>query len=188
MGAGQAVAEPIRRRGRPVGGGGNAQAPQAPAAAGADANAGAEMTQILNNLAPDGPALATAFNELPIWATRPLSRVNAVALGNDRGASRRNNLLRGAGRVIGIFESTTTPSKMYIIRLASGLVIASIVIQPGNAHLIMRPDGDFIRLTDPSTLATVLQQNNLNEELTEAAVRLHMAHDTSMIEEKFKTQ
>ena len=77
---------------------------------------------------------------------------------------------------------------MYVIRLASGLVIASIVIQPGNAHLIMRPDGDFIRLTDPSTLATVLQQNNLNEELTEAAVRLHMAHDTSMIEEKFKTQ
>jgi hypothetical protein len=189
MGAGQAVAEPLRRRGRPQGGGGNAQAQQAPAAAvGADANAGVEMTQILNNLADNGPALATAFDGLPIWAKRPLSRVNAVALGNDRGASRRNNLLRGAGRVIGIFESTTSPSKMYVIRLASGLVIASIVIQPGNAHLIMRPDGDFIRLTDPSTLATVLQQNNLNEELTEAAVRLHMAHDTSMIEEKFKTQ
>jgi hypothetical protein len=187
MGAGQAVAEPLRRRGRPQGGG-NAQAPQAPAAAGADANAGTEITQILNNLTPDDPALATAFDGLPIWARRPLSRVNAVALGNDRGASRRNNLLRGAGRVIGIFESTTTPSKMYIIRLASGLVIASIVIQPGNAHLIMRPNGDFIRLTDPSTLAATLQQNNLNEELTEAAVRLHMAHNPSMIKEKLKTK
>jgi hypothetical protein len=77
---------------------------------------------------------------------------------------------------------------MYIIRLASGLVIASIVIQPGNAHLIMRPNGDFIRLTDPSTLAATLQQNNLNEELTEAAVRLHMAHNPSMIKEKLKTK
>lgn len=187
MGAGQAVAEPLRRRGRPAGG--NVRAPQAPAAAGADANVGAEMTQILNNnLGNNGPALATAFDGLPIWAKRPLSRVNAIPLGNDRGASRRNNLLRNAGRVIAIFESTTTPSKMYIIRLASGLVIASIVIQPGNAHLIMRPNGDFIRLMDPSTLATTLQQNNLNEELAEAAVRLHMAHDSSMIKEKLKTK
>ena len=189
MGAGQAVAEPLRRRGRPQGGGGNAQAQQAPAAAGVDANVGVEMTQVLNNnLGDNGPALATAFDGLPIWAKRPLSRVNVVPLGNDRGASRRNNLLRGAGRVLAVFESTTTPSKMYIIRLASGLVIASIVIQPGNAHLIMRPNGGFIRLMDPSTLAATLQQNNLNEELTEAAVRLHMAHDTSMIEEKLKTQ
>lgn len=186
MGAGQAVAEPLRRRGRPPGG--NVRAPQAPAAAGVDANVGTEMTQILNNnLGNNGPALATSFDGLPIWAKRPLSRVNVVPLGNDRGASRRNNLLRNAGRVIAVFESTTTPSKMYIIRLASGLIIASIVIQPGNAHLIMRPNGNFIRLMDPSTLATVLQQNNLNEELTEAAVRLHMAHDTSMIKEKLKT-
>ena len=148
MGAGQAVAEPLRRRGRPPGG--NVRAPQAPAAAGVDANVGTEMTQILNNnLGDNGPALATAFDGLPIWAKRPLSRVNVVPLGNDRGASRRNNLLRNAGRVIAVFESTTTPSKMYIIRLASGLVIASIVIQPGNAHLIMRPNGPDIRLIDP---------------------------------------
>jgi hypothetical protein len=45
----------------------------------------------------------------------------------------------------------------------------------------MRPNGNYIPLADPSTLATTLQQNNLNEELTEAAVRLHMAHDLSMI-------
>jgi hypothetical protein len=109
-------------------------------------------------------------------------------MNNDRGASRRNNLLRGAGRVIGVFESVNTPSKAYVIRLASGLIVVSIVIQPGNAHLIMRPNGNFIRLMDPSTLAATLQQNNLNEELTEAAVRLHMAHDPSMIKEKLKTK
>jgi len=175
------AAEPARRGRRP-----GVQAPQPAAAAGADANAGVEFTTAIGGLPEYGQALATSFAGLPTWAIRPLSRVNAVSMNNDRGASRRNNLLRGAGRVIGVFESTSTPSKAYVIRLASGLIIVSIVIQPGNAHLIMRPNGDFIRLMDPSTLAATLQQNNLNEELTEAAVRLHMAHEPSMIKEKLK--
>jgi hypothetical protein len=173
------AAEPARRGRRP--GGQNVAAPQPAAAAGADANAGTEFITAIGGLPEYGQALATSFDGLPIWAKRPLTRVNAVPMNNDRGASRRNNLLRGAGRVIGVFESVNTPSKAYVIRLASGLIVVSIVIQPGNAHLIMRPNGGFIRLMDPSTLAATLQQNNLNEELTEVAVRLHMAHDPSMI-------
>ncbi len=180
-----ATAAAPTRRGRPAGTQ-NARAPQPAAAAGVDANAGVEFTTAIGGLPEYGQALTTAFDGLPIWAKRPLARVNAVSMNNDRGASRRNNLLRGAGRVIGVFESVNTPSKAYVIRLASGLIIVSIVIQPGNAHLIMRPNGDFIRLMDPSTLAATLQQNNLNEELTEAAIRLHMAHEPSMIKEKLK--
>ena len=112
--------------------------------------------------------------------------VTSSPLAGDRGASRRDNLLRGTGRVVRVLNSTTSQSKMYIIRLNSGMMIASIVIQPGNIHLIIRPNGQFIRIASPSDLATALQQNNLNEELTEAVTRLHMAHNPSMIKEKLK--
>jgi hypothetical protein len=107
-------------------------------------------------------------------------------LAGDRGASRRTNLLPGAGRVVRVLNSTTSPSKMYIIQLDSGLMIASIVIQPGNLHYVMRQNGPVIRLADPSALAAALQQNNLNEELTGAVTRLHIAHNPSLIKEKLK--
>ena len=50
----------------------------------------------------------------------------------------------------------------------------------------MRPNGPFLRLASPSDLATTLQQNNLNEELTKVVTRLHMAHDPSINKEKLK--
>jgi hypothetical protein len=180
MGAGQAVAAPLRGRGRPAAGAQIRPVVQQP-----NAGAGITIAQYFNAL-PGGEGLQTAFNALPNWARNPFVLVTSSQAAGDRGASRRNNLLRGTGSVIRILNSTTTQSKMYIIQLTSGLTIASIVIQPGNIHLIMRPNGQFIRIASPSDLATALQQNNLNEELAEAVTRLHMAHNPSMIKEKLK--
>jgi hypothetical protein len=180
MGAGQAVAAPLRRRGRPAAGAQIRPVVQQP-----NAGAGVTISQYFEPL-PGGAELQTAFNALPNWARNPFVLVTSSPLDGDRGASRRNNLLRGTGRVIRVLNSTTTQSKMYIIRLNSGTIIASIVIQPGNIHLVMRPNGQFIRIASPSDLATALQQNNLNEELAEAVTRLHMAHDPSIIKEKLK--
>lgn len=177
--AGQAAATQVRR-GRPAAGAQTRPAVQQP-----NAGAGITISQYFEPL-PGGTELQTAFTALPNWARNPFVLVTSSPLAGDRGASRRDNLLRGTGRVVRVLNSTTTQSKMYIIRLNSGMMIASIVIQPGNIHLIIRPNGQFIRIASPSDLATTLQQNNLNEELTEAVTRLHMAHNPSIIKEKLK--
>jgi hypothetical protein len=165
------------RRGRPAAGAQIRPTVQQP-------NAGAGIT--IAQYFATSPTLQAAFTALPNWARNPFVLVTSSPLAGDRGASRRDNLLRGTGEVVRVLNSTTSQSKMYIIRLDSGTMIASIVIQPGNIHLIMRPNGQFIRIASPSDLATVLQQNNLNEELTEVVTRLHMAHNPSMIKEKLK--
>jgi hypothetical protein len=177
--AGQTTPAPTRR-GRPAAGAQIRPTVQQP-----NAGAGITINQYFEPL-PGGTELQTAFTALPNWARNPFVLVTSSPLAGDRGASRRDNLLRGTGRVVRVLNSTTTQSKMYIIRLNSGMMIASIVIQPGNIHLIIRPNGQFIRIASPSDLATALQQNNLNEELTEAVTRLHMAHNPSMIKEKLK--
>jgi hypothetical protein len=180
MGAGQAIDAPLRRRGRPAAGAQIRPVVQQP-----NAGAGITIDQYFATL-PQGAELQTAFNALPNNLRNPFVLVTSSPLAGDRGASRRTNLLPGEGRVVRVLNSTTSPSKMYIIRLDSGLMIASIVIQPGNSHYIMRQNGPAIRLADPSALATALQQNNLNEELTEVVTRLHIAHNPSIIKEKLK--
>jgi hypothetical protein len=180
MGAGQAIDAPLRRRGRPAAG-----AQIRPVVRQPNAGAGITIDQYFATL-PQGAELQTAFNALPNNLRNPFVLVTSSTLVGDRGASRRTNLLPGNGRVVRVLNSTTSPSKMYIIRLDSELMIASIVIQPGNLHYIMRQNGPVIRLADPSALAAALQQNNLNEELTEVVTRLHIAHNPSIIKEKLK--
>ena len=180
MGAGQAIADPLRRRGRPAAGAQVRPVVQQP-----NAGIGVTIDQYFAQF-PQGAELQTAFNALPNGLRNPFVLVTSSPLAGDRGASRRTNLLPGDGRVVRVLNSTTSPSKMYIIQLDSGLMIASIVIQPGNSHYIMRQNGPVIRLADPSALATALQQNNLNEELTGAITRLHIAHNPSILKEKLK--
>ena len=177
--AGQAAAAQVRR-GRPAAGAQTRPVVQQP-----NAGAGITINQYFEPL-PGGAELQTAFNALPNSLRNPFVLVTSSPLAGDRGASRRDNLLRGTGRVVRVLNSTTTQSKMYVIRLNSGAMIASIVIQPGNLHYVMRPNGPFLRLASPADLATTLQQNNLNEELVEAVTRLHMAHNPSIIKEKLK--
>jgi hypothetical protein len=181
MGAGQAIADPLRRRGRPAAGAQIRPVVQQP-----NAGAGVTINQNFEDFG-QGAGLLTAFNALPNGLQNPFVLATpSLGLAGDRGATRRTNMLPGAGRVVRVLSSTTSPSKMYIIQLDSGLMIASIVIQPGNLHYIMRQNGPVIRLADPSALAAALQQNNLNEELMGAVTRLHIAHNPSIIKEKLK--
>jgi hypothetical protein len=152
-----AAAVAAGRRGRPAGGGApRQQTPAAPAAAG-DINVGEVMQET---------GLDTAFLRLPRSIIRRLNVTNAsrVAPNGDRGAARRNNQLgnRGTvGRVIAIDSS-----KIYFIRLASGQIIASINVQPGNYNYILTGNNggnNAISLNSPSDLVQVLTQRGLAE-------------------------
>jgi hypothetical protein len=152
-----ATAATAGRRGRPAGGGApRQQTPAAPAAAG-DINVGEVMQET---------GLDTAFLRLPRSIIRRLNVTNAsrVAPNGDRGAARRNNQLgnRGTvGRVIAIGSS-----KIYFIRLASGQIIASINVQPGNYNYILTGNNggnNAISLNSPSDLVQVLTQRGLAE-------------------------
>jgi hypothetical protein len=144
------------RRGRPAGQPNTPQAPAAPVAAG-DINVRQEM---------DAIGLETAFLRLPRPILRKLNVTNAsrVAPNGDRGAARRNNQLgnRGTvGRVISVGSS-----KIYIIRLANGQVIASINVQPGNSNYVLTGNANgnvAVALGSPAQLLTVLQQRGLAE-------------------------
>jgi hypothetical protein len=151
-----AAGDQARRRGRPAG------QPNAPRPAAAPAAAGdLSLSTITNqyNLTP-------GFNTLPLSILRKF-RVNGrqVPVANDRGATRRQNILGNSGRVIAVYEFG--PSSVYIIRTPNdgpaGLqTIASIVSQPGNLHYIVTNNGSY-PLGSPRELLQVLQRRNLAE-------------------------
>jgi hypothetical protein len=144
-------------RGRPAGQPNVPRAVQPAAAAAGDINVQEVM---------DETGLLTAFLRLPRSILRRLNVTNAsrVAPNGDRGAARRNNQLgnRGnVGRVIAIGSS-----KIYIIRLASGQIIASINVQPGNSNYVLTGNADgnvAISLNSPSELVSALTNRGLAE-------------------------
>jgi hypothetical protein len=144
------------RRGRPAGQPNTPRPAAAPTAAG-DINVAREMEAI---------GLDTAFLRLPRPLLRRLNVTNAtrVAPQGDRGAARRNNQLGNRGQVGRVIS--VGASKIYIIRLANGQVIASINIQPGNSNYILFGNASgntVIPLGSPSELLSVLQQRGLAE-------------------------
>jgi hypothetical protein len=138
-------------RGRPAG------QPNAPRQQAAPIEGGVSLGQIAQNFNfPPGLNLGqrildrfpTTFREVPVI--------------NNRGASRRQNLLGANGRVIRVFESGN--SAIYIIRLYNNNNIASVVIQPGNSHYVITSNSSF-SLDSPSELLNILRQRNLLAEL-----------------------
>jgi hypothetical protein len=173
--AAQAVAPAAgeRRRGRPAGGG--APRPQGPAG---DVN----MSGVLQ-----ASGLNNAFTRLPRRDYLRLNVTNArqLPVANDRGASRRNNILGNAGRVTNVF-ATPGGSAIYIIRLADDNVIASVVTQPGNKHYILvgADNGNLaIPLNSPSELRQVLQQRNIAENIRKMATKFYIAENPDMLDE-----
>ena len=151
--AGQVAAQAggVARRGRPAGQP-NAPQPVAAPAAG-NTNVGAYM---------QAAGIMNGFMDLPRTILRKLNVNNArgVSTANNRGASRRQNILGNAGRVISSVE--VGPSTIYLIRLPNGSSVASVVVQPGNGHYIITPQSAY-QLESPSQLLQALQQRNLAE-------------------------
>jgi hypothetical protein len=152
--AGQIAAQVggVVRRGRPAGQP-NAPRPAAAPVAAGNINVREEMDQI---------GITNGFLDLPRAIRNRLNVNNASRAdpNNDRGASRRNNILGNAGRVGRIIQ--VGDSKIYIIRLANQQVVASVVSQPGNEHFLITPQSAY-RLGSPADLLQALQQRNLAE-------------------------
>jgi hypothetical protein len=151
--AGQVAAQAggVVRRGRPAGQP-NAPQPAAPAAAG-NQNVGASM---------QAAGIMNGFMDLPRIILRKLNvnNANGVPAANNRGASRRQNILGDRGRVTRVLE--IGPSTIYFITLANGMTVASVVVQPGNGHYLITPQSAY-QLESPSQLLSALQQRNLAE-------------------------
>jgi hypothetical protein len=143
----------VARRNRPAG---QPNAPQpaaaAPAAAG-DVNVGERM---------QAAGITNGYLDLPRSIRNAINVINAntTVLGGNRGASRRQNILGGAGRVTSVLEAG--PSTIYFIRLNNRSTVASLVKQPGNEHFLITPQSAY-RLGSPSELLQALQQRNLAE-------------------------
>jgi len=152
--AGQVAAQVggVARRGRPAG------QPNVPRPAAAPAAAG----DINVSTAMDETGILNGFLDLPRSVRNRLNVNNAsrVDPNNDRGASRRNNILGNAGRVGRVIQ--IGDSKIYIIRLANQQIVASVVSQPGNEHFLITRQSAY-RLGSPSDLLQALQQRNLAE-------------------------
>jgi hypothetical protein len=151
--AGQIAAQVggVARRGRPAGQP-NAPQPAAPAAAG-NVNVGERM---------QAAGITNGFLDLPRGVRNRINvnNANTTVLGGNRGASRRQNILGGAGRVTSIIE--VGPSTIYLIRLNNGSTVASVVSQPGNEHFLVTAQSAY-RLGSPADLLQALQQRNLAE-------------------------
>jgi hypothetical protein len=156
---GQAVAQAndavrAARRGRPAGVQNAPRQPQPQPAV--PAGQGVRLTNITNTL-----NLTPGFTTLPPSVLRKFNMDGRqLPATNDRGASRRNNMLGNAGRVTAVYEFG--PSSVYIIQLANNTRVASIVVQPGNSHYIITNNA-AIQLGSPAGLLQALQQRNLAE-------------------------
>jgi hypothetical protein len=152
-----AAGDQARRRGRPAGQPNAPRQQQAQPAAAGDINVSNVMEET---------GLQTAFLRLPRSILRRLNVNNAsrVNPNNDRGASRRNNILGNAGRVGRVIQIGA--SKIYFIRLANQQIVASINVQPGNSNYLLTGNANgnvAVSLDSPSQLLQVLQQRNLAE-------------------------
>lgn len=168
--AAAAAQEPgVRRRGRPAGG---TAAPATPVNAEALAAATTAMTDV---------GLTNSWNALP---TPVKNRFANATVSNriygDRGAGRRDNILRGRGRVRQIVESGN--NKIYIIRLQNNTFVASIVLQPGNSHLLVTPAGTA-NIGSPDNLLATLQNQNLAESEKGMAINMFLAENPHMLDE-----
>jgi ferric-dicitrate binding protein FerR (iron transport regulator) len=126
--------------------------------------------------------LGQAFRNLPRVDYRRLNVDNATRENymTDRGASRRNNQLGGAGRVAQVLS--IGPSKIYLIRLTNQQVVASINIQPGNRNYVLLPGGTMIAMNSPSDLMQALRNNNLAE-VRNYIVREYVANNPHHLDE-----
>jgi hypothetical protein len=149
LGAGERVPAPIAgapRRGRPVGG---ANRPT-------EGNISDDLTTTLTN-----SNLLDSFNQLPTSIrSRFFGDSTRGNLRNDRGVSRRDNLLGNLGHVD--YVRIVGSSAIYGIQLESGNIVASIVSQPGNSHWLLTQNGAF-QLDSPANLVAALRQRNLTE-------------------------
>jgi len=175
LGAGERVAAPLeapRRRGRPAGGG-------QPRAQQAAAPAAGDFTSVTNGLEPAG--LLNTWNQLSNTIKNRFADATITArVYGDRGAGRRDNILRGRGRVRQIIESGN--NKIYIIQLQNGTYIASVVLQPGNVHLLLTPN-TFTPIGSPDNLLATLQAQNLAESEKGIAINMFLAENPHMLEE-----
>lgn len=149
------------RRGRPARVAGQAAAVPVPVVAAA----GGENDDVLD-AALIAAGLTGGFNSLPASIRRKfVGTQRAVAVNQNAGATRRNNMLGGNGRVRGVVLVTNNynrESALYIIRLTDGTMIGSIVSQPGNNHYIITTDASYA-INSPAELMAALQQRNLVE-------------------------
>lgn len=149
------------RRGRPARVAGQAAAVPAPAVAAAGEENNDALTTALT-----AAGLIGGFNSLPASIRRKfVGAQRAVAVNQNAGATRRNNMLGGNGRVTGVVLVTNNynrESALYIIRLTNGAMIGSIVSQPGNNHYIITTNASYA-INSPAELMAALQQRNLVE-------------------------
>lgn len=142
----------VPRRGRPAGVPNAAPAAAVPAAAG-NVNVPQRFQQA---------GLQAGYADLSNAVRRRIGAANGVVvpIQNNRGVTRRNNLLGAAGAVTSAID--IGPSTVYFIRLANNTTIASIVVQPGNGHYVVTANTAFA-LDSPAQLLQALQQRNLAE-------------------------
>ena len=165
------------RRGRPTGA---ARAPQAAPAAPV-----AGGTPVANIFAASN--LTPGYNSLPRGARRRLEMAGAtqVNVRGDRGSSARQNQLGNSGRVTAAYSINSggqQPTKIYLITMASGTVIASINIQPGNYNYIVTSTG-FLIVNNPRQLMTVLQGRNITEGMKSFIIKNYLSLNPHQLDE-----
>ena len=123
------------------------------------------------------------FGTLPVSVQRRiLQGAVIVSATGDRGAETRNQLLTARGRVTAVAKLEGRSSAVYFIRMASGTVIATIAMQPGNYQLLATP-GAVYQLGSVTNLSNVLQMHNITEEEKGICVREFLAENPSMVDE-----
>jgi len=76
---------------------------------------------------------------------------------NDRGVTRRNNIIDYEGRVVHVFR--VGPSRIYVLELGNTRV-ANVVYHPGNRHYLIT-DQNIIRMDGPDDLLQTLRNQNI---------------------------
>ena len=150
---------PAARRGRQAAAAG-AEAPAAAAPAAGEANA-----NVVGYIEEYG--LTAGVNALPATLRNRILTGQVVA--TDNGFQGRNRALGNRGRVVRIIANGA--SRMYIIRLASGTMIAQASFQPEARHYIITTNTAF-NMGRVGNFIDTLTARNLTEDIKETLTRL----------------
>ena len=149
-----------------------AQEPQAPQAATGvgNANVYARLTE-----------LGLAVGSLPRAITNRMGvgSERVTDLNTQRGVRDRNAVLGAAGEVTEMYRLPGAASSVYIIRMASGRMVAAITLQPGNYQILLTSN-DAYNMGSATHLFDTLHQHGLNEGISSIMIKEFLVQNPSL--------
>ena len=151
-----------------------AQQPRAAPQAAATVAGNADVDAYLRELGLAVDDLPRAITNRMAMGSEEMTDLNA-----QRGVRDRNAVLGDAGQVTKMYRLPGAASSIYIIRMASGRMVAAITLQPGNYQMLLTSTAAY-NMGSATHLFNTLHQIGINEGVSSIMIREFLVQNPSL--------